>query len=85
MGVVITMLGLFGLPLLHEDVKSITVCAVQAILRLCSLRHFGYFVAKLKGVNFTFNASTGQFIGPQQPVQSASTSTAPTTVVGYAL
>lgn len=38
----------------------------EAVLRVCYLRRFGYFIARLKSVRFTFSKENGMFYGPQQ-------------------
>ena len=39
---------------------------MQAILRICYLRKFGYFSAKMKSVRFSFDKDKGMFFGPLQ-------------------
>lgn len=41
-------------------------CHQETILRICYLRRFGYFIMKLKTVEFTYSKETGMFYGPQQ-------------------
>ena len=44
----------------------VTVNPPQAILRVCYLRHFGYFVGKMQNIQFHFEADKGVFCGPVQ-------------------
>jgi hypothetical protein len=38
----------------------------QAMLRVCCLRRFGYFISCMKSVCFTYDATKTTFVGPQQ-------------------
>ena len=38
----------------------------QTILRLCCLRRFGYFIAKMKSIQFTYDTDKCMFFGPLQ-------------------
>lgn len=35
-------------------------------MRICALRHFGYFLANMEGFDFTYNEERAMFFGPTQ-------------------
>ena len=43
-----------------------TTVYFQTILRLCCLRRFGYFIAKMKSIQFTYDTDKCMFFGPLQ-------------------
>jgi hypothetical protein len=36
------------------------------LVRLCALRHFGYFLADMDDLDFTYNEEQAEFFGPTQ-------------------
>jgi len=44
---------------------------LQALVRVCCLRAFGYFISQLHTVTFTFDDAAAAFCGPQPAATSA--------------
>jgi len=47
--------------LLNEELCGV----LQALVRVCCLRAFGYFISQLHTVTFTFDDASATFCGPQ--------------------
>jgi len=47
-----------------------SVYVLQALVRVCCLRAFGYFISQLHTVTFTYDDTTATFCGPEPAATS---------------